>query len=155
MQSLPFKANKYSHLVSQWLTDRQAVIVSFNQLCQLRPFSTATRSDVEEALQEFCVLFVDYVSLGHFEVYEHISDVVDKNRAQHVGIPQRILQCLMSTTITALDFNDKYSQQHELDTLETDLSRLGLAFAQRLEWEDQLITSYQLAKQTKQMAKTA
>lgn len=146
LPKLPLKATNNSQLVNQWLSNRQAVIVAFNNLCGYRPFALANVSAVEEALQEFCFLLVDYVSLGHFEVFEHISDSIDKCGYAHFGIPQRVLQCLMNTTVAALDFNEKYQQQAQLLSLEEDLGSIGLAFAQRLEWEDQMIAQYHLAK---------
>ncbi len=156
LSRLPLKATNNSHLVNQWLADRQLVIVSFNNLCGLRPFAQAGRSALEESLQEFCALLVDYISLGHFEVFEHMSDSIDKSGYGHFGIPQRLLQCLMNTTVVALDFNDKYQHSKDYLSLEEDLSALGISFAQRLEWEDQVITSYHLAKNgAKSVAKTA
>lgn len=156
LPKLPLQATNNSRLINQWLSDRQAVIVAFNNLCGFRPFASAKQENLHDSLQEFCYLLVDYVSLGHFEVFEHISDSIDKSGLANVGIPQRILQSLMNTTVASLDFSDKYHQQNKLDTLENDLSSLGLSFAKRLEWEDQLLASYHLAKNNaKAIAKSA
>ncbi|MBS0286426.1 MAG: Rsd/AlgQ family anti-sigma factor [Proteobacteria bacterium] len=149
------KTTNATHLVNTWLADRQTLIVAFNNLCSLRPFAQANSAYLNESLQEFCALLVDYLSLGHFEIYEHISDSLERCSPQR-GIPERVLQCIMNTTVNALDFNDKYQHQEKLSNLEADLSALALCFAQRLEWEDQLIASYQMAKQaSRAFAKSA
>ena len=135
--------------VQKWLSDRQTVIVALHNLCSFRPFMNEQSLEIlNESLQEFCTLMVDYISLGHFEIYEYISD--------RIKIPKRVLECLMDTTVFALDFNDKYIQKNELTTLEKDLSRLALVFAQRLEWEDHLLAQFEQARQnTLAIAKTA
>lgn len=136
-----------NQLIQKWLSERQSLIVSFNRLCSLRPYTQeGAGSELPEALQEFCQLLVDYVSLGHFEVYEHIVATVEQCQQPKVQIPQRLLQALMDTTVCALDFNDKYQNQCNSDKLDGDLSELGLRFAQRLEWEDDLLEAYRLTK---------
>jgi regulator of sigma D len=153
MQPIPKTMTKTNNqLIQKWLNERQLLIVSFNHLCSLRPFT----ADVCETLQEFCQLLVDYVSLGHFEVYEHIVNTVEQCQQPKVQIPKRLLQALMDTTVCALDFNDKYQIERKIDHLDADLSKLGLRFAERLEWEDSLLEAYNLAKAWGyQQAKTA
>lgn len=134
-------------LCQKWLDERQSLIVSFNDLCNLRPFTQAKASSVVfEALQEFGQLLVDYVSLGHFEIYEHIVNVVEQCQHPRIRIPQKLLQSLMDTTVSALDFNEKYQFQGNIDNLDADLSKLALQIAERLEWEDDLLEAYSLAK---------
>ncbi len=155
-QSQHFRRTSNQTLIQNWLSDRQTVIVTLHNLCDLRPFSQDHNVDINEQLQEFCTLLVDYISRGHFEIYEHISDAIDKSGYTPARLSRKLLECLMETTIFTLDFNDKYLQKNELTSLDKDLSKLALVFAQRLEWEDQLIAQYQLAKQnTLRIAKTA
>jgi regulator of sigma D len=153
MQPIPKTMTKSNNqLIQKWLNERQSLIVAFNHLCSLRPFT----AEISEPLQEFCQLLVDYVSLGHFEVYEYIVNAVEQCPQPKVQIPKRLLLALMDTTVSALDFNDKYQVERKTDQLDADLSKLGLRFAQRLEWEDSLLEAYRLAKSWGfQQAKTA
>ncbi len=147
MQPKPFSKIKTSErLIHKWLTARQELIVSLNHLCSLRPFEKTQKPDVFDALQEFCQLLVDYVSMGHFEIYEHITHVVELCQHPMTHVPRCLLQSLMDTTVVSLDFNDKYQALGLVDHLDRDLSALALKMAQRLEWEDELIEIYRMAK---------
>ncbi|MDX1656118.1 MAG: Rsd/AlgQ family anti-sigma factor, partial [Candidatus Competibacteraceae bacterium] len=59
-------------LIVKLLAERQEVLVLLNELVQLKPYREAAR--VQPVLQQFCQVLVDYVALGHFEVYQCIDD---------------------------------------------------------------------------------
>lgn len=148
MQSTPFFPFRSSDLLIQkWLNERQELIVTFHQLCQFRPFAhNCDRPLVLKTLQEFCQILLDYVSLGHFEVFEHITHTIETYDHPIVQVSSQLLEKLLQTTDCVLDFNDKYQHPIDLTHIEKDLSKLGEIIAQRFEWEDKLIEKFTLAK---------
>ena len=133
-------------LIRKWLSDRQAVIVTLNHLCGLRPFSTQSiKEEIAEVLQGFCEKLVDYVSYGHFSIYEKMIAVTERSYHPLARVPSQLIELLNHMTQEALDFADK-CQKCDLHFLENELSTLAEKFAQRLEWEDKLIGAYSFAK---------
>jgi len=98
---------------------------------------------------------MDYISRGHFEIYEKLNVVIEQQREAHNQMPAMWLTSLLATTSTCLDFNDKYELTSHLGQLEADLSKLALQLAQRLDIEDKMIAIYTHAKQSVRMPKTA
>ena len=98
-------------------------------------------SGIEELLQDFCQLTVDYISLGHFGVYQRIL-AGNERRKSVLAAAERIYPSISKATETVLDFNDKYQTLTPamiLNELASDLSSVGENLANRIELEDQLI----------------
>jgi regulator of sigma D len=119
-----------------WLQSRQQLMVL------LARFSGATHSEKEailpEALSRFTVCLIDYVSQGHFEIYETLCKRSGRARARFPAVSPQLLQ----TTEIALVFNEKYTNLSSLDavTVRDDLSILAEALAIRFELEDMLLS---------------
>jgi regulator of sigma D len=118
--------------IKQWLEQRQTVLVLYSQLSQ------ATKIKAEK-MATFCQTLVDYLSLGHFNVYEKLI-------AHHENVPsaphQDLLEKISNTTDHALDFNEKYTEVSTWHGVGPDLSRLGEQLAHRMDLEDQLMKPY-------------
>ena len=129
------------YLLHRWLCERQELIVILNVLCHHRPFSKVKDQNfLHETLQYFCQLLIDYISKGHFKIFEHIYPVQET---------QNVMENILCSTHAASEFNDKYHiNQKELNNLETDLGKLASQLAQRFEWEDKLVECYRKAKMT-------
>ena len=87
---------------------------------------------------------VDYVSAGHFEVYDQLvreAEAANDNSVKHA---EELYPKLHTTTQVALDFNDKYSTEENWENnqsdFQEDLSKLGEELSHRFEMEDQLIS---------------
>ena len=135
-------------LISKMLSERQEVLVLFNRLAELKPYTSATV--VQPLLQRFCQVLMDYVALGHFEVYQCIEEGAgDALRCRRIKrLAQENYPRISETTQSAVDFNDRYDGEANckvLDTLDTDLSRLGEQLAERIELEDRLIATIKAA----------
>ncbi|MBS99210.1 MAG: Rsd/AlgQ family anti-sigma factor [Oceanospirillaceae bacterium] len=128
-----------SDIIDQWLEQRQRLISTLFSLsdCQIG-------EELNTQLTLFCDLMMDYVSSGHFEVYEQLlregSDYADGSVEQ----VQDIFPKIQPTTDSALDFNDQYGTfdaptLREIRDFTEDLSRLGETLEDRFELEDQLI----------------
>ena len=129
--------------IDNWLDERQQVLVLFTELS-----TTASRSPEllpeKTKLQSFCQLLVDYVSAGHFEVYEKIVSRCEENGQASLQLAKHLYPKISQTTDELLEFNDKYSTEHlddELERFDQDLSRLGESIVTRLELEDKLINT--------------
>lgn len=128
--------------IAKWLLERQECIVTLHHLCSYRPFTPAKTVCILPILNEFCELLMDYVSRGHFEIYEKLQLAISQQEANLKRVPADWLTSLLSTTGTCLDFNDKYELTSHLGQLEADLSNLALQLAQRLDFEDKIIELY-------------
>ena len=87
-------------------------------------------------------MLVDYISLGHFGVYQRIIDGSERRKAI-IEAAERIYPQISQATEVVLSFNEKYQAQASamsLNQLEDDLSVLGAQLATRNELEDELIS---------------
>lgn len=132
------------HLIAKLLRERQQVLVLFHRLVESQPCPEG--KSLAPLVQEFCQMLMDYVALGHFEVYERIVECSDGgDRCQH---QRRVAtDChgrLSATTQAAVAFNDRYDSVErcqELAKLTQDLSTLGEQLAERIDLEDRLIAA--------------
>lgn len=128
-----------STIIDHWLEERQQLISVFVAI----PGQEAGPA-LNSSLSEFCDLLMDYLSSGHFEVYEQLlregSEFADGSLEQ----AQQLLPMIQTSTDKALDFNDSYGQLgsptlRQLYQLSLDLSALGEILEERFALEDQLI----------------
>ncbi len=127
-----------SEIIDRWLEERQEMLV---QYCALSGLSEDL-SDVQrgEKLRSFCQILVDYVSAGHFEVYDQlIKEGREFDDADALQEASKLYDVVDKTTEKLLDFNDKYLETDDLAALTPDLSQLGEALEIRFSAEDRLI----------------
>lgn len=137
----PFVRAATKRAIVRWLNDRQELLLSFHQLCNLRPFVT-TEPSLSQTTEEFCQRLVDYLCTGHFALFEPIARATELFRS-HVAKTRSILLALEQSTASILNFNDKYQELQKINHLEKDLSWLGEKIAERFEEEDRLIAIYE------------
>ena len=128
-----------SEIIDRWLEERQAVLV---QYCALSD-REQNLSDLQrgEKLRTFCQILVDYVSAGHFEVYDQlIKEGREFDDAEALQEASKIYDTIDTTTERLLDFNDKYLETDDISSLTTDLSHLGEVLEVRFSAEDRLIS---------------
>ncbi|NKF51275.1 sigma D regulator [Shewanella sp. WXL01] len=130
-------------LIDQWLNHRRKLLIQYFMLAGLAPYSRddKTLPTVDE-VKQFCAQLVDYVSEGHFEVYNNVVSACEKHGAESHNTAQLLLPQISKSTDTALDFNDKYSEiadEKTLYQLDGDLSSLAQSMESRFELEDQLL----------------
>ncbi len=127
-----------SEIIDRWLEERQEMLV---QYCALSGLNEEL-SDVQrgEKLRSFCQILVDYVSAGHFEVYDQlIKEGREFDDADALQEASKLYDVVHKTTEKLLDFNDKYLETDDLAALTLDLSQLGEALEIRFSAEDRLI----------------
>ncbi|MFC3114498.1 sigma D regulator [Cellvibrio fontiphilus] len=128
-----------SEIIDRWLEERQQMLVQYCALSGLdQDLSDLQRG---EKLRSFCQILVDYVSAGHFEVYDQLikegREFDDADALQEAG---KLYDVVDKTTEELLDFNDKYLETDDLATLTEDLSQLGEVLEVRFSAEDRLIS---------------
>ncbi|RJG47889.1 sigma D regulator [Motilimonas pumila] len=132
-----------SHIIDNWLNDRQTVLVGYCELAGLPPYNKDEQTlPSPEKVQEFCQVLVDYLSTGHFEIYDQVVSKCESHGKASVTLAKELYPKISDTTDTALAFNDKYAEA-ELDehaaSFDLDLSQLGQIMEQRFALEDQLL----------------
>ncbi|MYM63699.1 sigma D regulator [Pseudomaricurvus sp. HS19] len=134
-----------SDIIDRWLQERQQLLVNY---CALSDNPDGDQAPAQ--LQRICEILVDYVSAGHFEVYDQLvkegQEFGDKSGLKEAA---SLFENIDNTTEFALDFNDKYLATDDLDSLVRDLSRLGEVLASRFEAEDRIIEVLHYAHQDK------
>jgi regulator of sigma D len=128
-------------LIDKWLMARQELIVKF---CDLSVNPGSSQENTVERLQTFCQLLVDYVSIGHFEIYDQlIKEAIEFNNEDGAEMAEKIIPKIQNTTEVALNFNDRFDDVHKVDDgvqkLVNDLEDLGHTLESRFELEDKLI----------------
>lgn len=129
-----------SHVVEKLLEGRAQVWNLYCSVAGVEPYQSG--KGIEEQVQEFCQLLVDYISLGHFGVYQRIIDGTER-RKSIIDVAERVYPKIASATDAALNFNEKYQKltsAKALTQLSDDLSILGDQLATRIELEDELIS---------------
>lgn len=131
-----------NEIIDRWLSERQKLIVLY---CDLSHITRETESETpySQTIQRLCQLLVDYVSAGHFEVYEQLIREASEFNDGGIELAERLIPKIQETTEIALDFNDEYDNSvhtsNLLDVLPEKLSLLGEALEERFVLEDKLI----------------
>ena len=124
-----------TEIIDRWLQERQELLISYCSLSE-----TANSGKSAEKLQRTCQILVDYVSAGHFEVYDALlKEGQDFANESALSEAKGLFNIIDQTTEVILDFNDKYLATDDLDTLAVDLSALGEVLVTRFEAEDRMI----------------
>ncbi|MEX2475337.1 sigma D regulator [Marinobacter sp.] len=130
-----------SELIDRWLKERQELLVHY---CDLSGESDYTETEaLREKFVRLCEVLVDYVSAGHFEIYEQLTQEAREFNDGGLELAARLYPKITETTETALNFNDRLNGQtlteEEVRQLFSELSELGEILESRFEMEDYLI----------------
>lgn len=130
-------------IIDSWLTERQELLVKYCKLAGLPPFETENKALPEAYdVNSFCQILIDYLSAGHFEVYNDIVKQCQEHGPKSAALAEQIYPQITATTDLLVSFNDKYtniSAKTDLSGFDNDLSKVGQILEQRLKLEDELI----------------
>ncbi|WP_163936812.1 sigma D regulator [Paraferrimonas sp. SM1919] len=129
-------------LIDHWLQHRSELLTSYCELAGIPPFEKHDALPPIEKIKEFSNLLVDYVSEGHFEVYQQLAKAYEQLGAQVKEHADQLIEQINPTTDMALAFNDHYANcksAEEYQGIDLALSKLGEALELRFEIEDALI----------------
>ena len=127
------------------LVARKETLSLYSELAALRPFQE--EDGVAVVLQEFCETLMDYTASAHFQLYRFLEDGSER-RTNVRNVAEKIYPNISMTTEQFLDFNDKYDAEQKAEhfsSLDNDLSSLGEILADRILYEDQVISAFGVA----------
>ncbi len=129
-----------SDIVDKWLKERQDLIVLY---CEITSAEGESPEIQVSKYQRFCQILVDYVSAGHFEVYEQLIQEAKEFDDGGLELAKKIIPQIEVTTEIALKFNDQFDNVHKIDdglgSLGKEMSKLGEVLEDRFEFEDALL----------------
>ncbi len=134
-----------SEIIDRWLQERQDLLVQYCTLSENKSFDEKDQNQTD-LVRRMCQIMMDYLSAGHFEVYEQLAregkEFYDTEALEEA---KTLYQQAEGTTDPLLDFNDKYQETDDLSTLQKDLSHVGELLANRFEAEDKMIAVLHMA----------
>lgn len=120
-------------LIDSWLKARHELVRAFDAL-GAKPEALAQNC---ESLQDFCGVLVDYVSTGHFEIYEQLtSEAKAFNDKRGLELAETIYPRIYVITEKLLAFNDLCDAGK---CVAEKFKELGGLLHERFELEDCLI----------------
>lgn len=130
-----------SELIDRWLKERQNLIVRYCELSD--PDSKSEPGNLSEKFGKLCEVLLDYVSAGHFEIYEQLIQEAKEFDDGGIELAYRVYPRIQQSTELALNFNDRVDggriEEKDVAELFEELSKLGEALETRFESEDFLI----------------
>lgn len=142
LENLTERVGGSNELVDQWLHARKHVLVAYYNLVGLKPNKESHTALDEKALDTFCQSLVDYLSSGHFNIYNRImSKLEGENPSSSVT---QIYAKLEKNTQEIMDLYDSHLE----NAIEADdwsgfqqvLSQVGESLETHFSLEDKLIT---------------
>jgi regulator of sigma D len=126
--------------IDTWLDVRRHLLVEYMQLAGLMP-PNRKMQPTPKAMSDFCDHLVDYISAGHFEIYEILMKAYENAQDRHLALTNRLIDRIQDTTEAILDFNEQYGDDgdKEMPDLDNDLNHLGLVLEERFKLEDRLV----------------
>lgn len=134
-------------LIDRWLAERKQLVEQYTGLRQ----ATETNQATPSVLESFCDILVDYVSAGHFEVYEQLIREAEEFQDQGgLALARQLYPRIEKITQSAVQFNDQYGKtgsDGDATLMQGKLLQLGALLNERFELEDCLIEVLHTAHQ--------
>jgi len=125
-------------MVDELRQERKQVWALFCQIAEQKPFENGDK--LAPVLEQFAEILVDYVSLGHFGLFERALSG-NERRAHIFEVVKQVYPLYAQTTDAVIMFNDSFdvaNKKIDFNVLEQSLSRLGEDLAKRMDLEDQV-----------------
>ncbi|KMN11726.1 Rsd/AlgQ family anti-sigma factor [Pseudomonas sp. FSL R10-1350] len=149
-QSAQERFNGVHQLVDRWLHERSKLVSAYAAVIDQQ------RNPKRGPQKEFCQLLVDYVSAGHFEIYEQLNaEAKAFNDERGLALAEIIHPRINVITEAALAFNehcDGKAHRPDCEKLASEFKTLGALLDERFELEDCLIEVLHSAHKQKEAA---
>ena len=143
LKSLTQSISGSNELIDQWLHARKELLVAYCAVIGIKPQKEKHTPLNEKALENFCHNLVDYLSSGHFHIYDRIIKQVDGASSPKMALTTKVYPALKNNTQTIMAFHDRYTNieidQDSCIEFQQALSDIGEALDARFRLEDQLI----------------
>lgn len=134
-------------LIDRWLAERKQLVQQYTELRDASENEQVTQT----TLESFCDILVDYVSAGHFEVYEQLIREAEEFQDQGgLALARQLYPRIETITQSAVEFNDHYGRagsDGDRGLMYERLLHLGAFLHERFELEDCLIEVLHTAHQ--------
>ncbi|MDM7859067.1 sigma D regulator [Alteromonas sp. ASW11-36] len=126
--------------IDTWLNERQQLLIEYCAIAGLsgNKLESAQSLPTGNDVTQFCEIMMDYVSAGHFEIF----DIMASEDPAGEELRNALYPSILETTDLALAFNDRYADVDTIDApaeFESMVAKLGENLAIRFELEDKLI----------------
>lgn len=135
--------------IDNWLHERMELLIQYCQLAGIDKQASSALPDSNK-ISDFCEILMDYLSAGHFEVY----DLLVTDDKEGAALKQSVYPKLAATTDEALAFNDAYVDAvsaEQAKNFDVALAKLGETLEDRFELEDELIAHMHSADNVSQV----
>ena len=141
LESLTEHVEGSNKLVDRWLHVRKHLLVAYYNLVGIKPGKESYMRLNEKALDDFCQSLVDYLSDGHFNIYERIIREMEGTTPYLAA--SKLYPLLEANTQQIMDYYDS-TLENAIDhdnylEFQQALSDLGEALEERFTLEDRLI----------------
>lgn len=130
-----------NELVDLWLNARRQLLAAYYQLVGIKPNKDSLTALDDRALDNFCQKLVDYLSTGHFSIYERIIDELQGDSPLIAA--SQIYPALQANTEQIMNYYDTHLETAIDDDnclgFQQALSGVGEALEARFTLEDKLI----------------
>jgi len=141
LETLAERIGGSNKLVDRWLNTRKQLLIYYYNLVGIKPGKGSYMQLNEKALDEFCHNLVEYLSAGHFNIYERI--ISEMEGTSPLLASTQIYTLLEANTAEIMEYYDS-SLENAIDhdnciEFQQALSGIGEALAARFTLEDKLI----------------
>ncbi|EOV2668255.1 TPA: sigma D regulator [Enterobacter ludwigii] len=141
LESLTERVRGSNKLVDRWLHVRKHLLVAYYNLVGIKPGKESFMRLNEKALDDFCQSLVDYLSDGHFNIYERIIREMEGTSPYLTA--SKLYPLLEANTQQIMNYYDS-ALENAIDhdnylEFQQALSDLGEALEERFSLEDKLI----------------
>ncbi|MEA1062590.1 sigma D regulator [Apirhabdus apintestini] len=141
LKNLKARVGDGNAFINRWLLARKQLLVAYYNLAGLTPGKSGIAALDEKALDDFCQGLVDYLSTGHFTIYERIIHEMEGKKP--LATVCKIWPQLEANTQQIMNYYDTHLETvigyDNFHALQPVLSELGEALAARFALEDKLI----------------
>ncbi|MEE3653019.1 MULTISPECIES: sigma D regulator [unclassified Brenneria] len=143
LQSLTELVGGNNALIDQWLQARKQLLIAYYRLVGIKPNKETHSLLDEDALDDFCQKLVDYLSIGHFHVYERMLREAGELSEQKQAFFSQFEQALTHNTQRIMASYDSHlaaAIDHDnCIKFQQALSSVGETLAERFSLEDKVI----------------
>jgi regulator of sigma D len=127
------------NLLTRWLKERRALLGAYTEIVVTLDYHLDDAA-MEQRQKALCELLMDYVSVGHFEVFHELINEAESFGDGSCVLAEKLMPAIGATTEVILAYEEKYADKRgHLEKFKRDLSALGEVLESRFVLEDQLI----------------
>ncbi len=129
LDNLTERVRGSNKLVDRWLHVRKHLLVAYYNLVGIKPGKESYMRLNEKALDDFCQSLVDYLSAGHFSIYERILHKLEGNG--QLARAAKIWPQLEANTQQIMDYYDSSRKPLSIMIITLSFNRFYLTSARR------------------------